>query len=132
MTLTEKLNKWLKDNDFDVSVVEDTEFYVDLTLNEIHFAVTPTPLDNEFRKFCCEMFPQMENVDIFTLSFFHELGHIMTENEWTDNEWKKYEKFTDKDFDFANYFCNPIEYRATEWGCEYIAENIDVIRVFGV
>lgn len=131
--LDEYLNTWLYEHDFDAVVELDTDFSVDLNSNTIYYAlVVPQALDEDFIKVCRRLHNNLLNADTFLLSFFHELGHIETEDEWTEADWDAYNKFTatvDTN-DAMTYFTHPIELAATKWGCDYIMSHIDEIKEF--
>lgn len=79
--------------------------------------------------------------DPFLSSFFHELGHIMTANNFTDDDWDNYfddvydiedniyEGITEEECKELNfrYFDLPMEKAATEWACKYMRENADKV-----
>lgn len=68
------------------------------------------------------------DIDIFTFSLFHEIGHSQTDAWWSDTELKKYVEEVAKcngDTYEGNqrYFEIPQEKVATDWAIEYIIAN---------
>ena len=131
--ISQYLTNWLIAHDFDAVAEFGSDFQCDTSSNTIYWTVVvPNDLDELFIKVCQECQPEIINADTFLLSFFHELGHIETENEWTDREWKNYYKFveTPDDHTVEQYFHHPVEISATRWGCEYIVNHIEEITEF--
>lgn len=133
----EKMNKfftnWLNEHDFDLVAEFSNDFSIDLSSNILYYScLIPNDLDKIFFEEIQKDFPEFVNCDIFTLSFFHEIGHFETEWMWNDREWKKYHKFieTEKGKIPVNYFRHPVEWEATKWGCEYILDNREEIVNF--
>lgn len=119
--LNEFFTEWLHSHDFDIDAEMDNEFSIDLGRNVLHYA--PYYDEDNAKVFFEEVqkdFPEIVECDDAILSFFHEIGHAETECEWEDEDWKEYDEFVKKCQDNREYFRHPIEWRATEWGCEYI------------
>ena len=128
------LTNWLVAHDFDATAELGTDFEVDLTSNRIFYSlVVCEEMDVDFRQVCVGIRPELEDCDSFYLSFFHEIGHIETESDWTEKEWKRYRNFVERSTSldkYSEYFYQPIEYAATCWGCDYIATHRDEIADF--
>lgn len=126
------LNSWLKKNHFDCSVEFDTDFSFDCMNDIIHYSIVVVQEhDKLFLEVCKKVCPEIIESDNFILSFFHELGHYMTQDEFSEKEWEKYDKFCDKissiesptQKDYFRYYNHKIEIAATEWGCNYIVNH---------
>ena len=68
------------------------------------------------------------DIDIFTFSLFHEIGHSQTDAWWTEKELNKYPKEVAKCNGNTyegnqRYFEIPQEKVATDWAIEYIIAN---------
>lgn len=128
------LTNWLIAHNFDATAELGMDFEVNLATNRIFYAlVVSEEADEIFTRVCAEIHAELADCDSFYLSFFHEIGHIETENEWTDKEWKKYRNFVERSTSLNNYeeyFYNPIEYAATCWGCDYIVNHREEIEDF--
>ena len=72
-------------------------------------------------------------IDIFLLSFLHELGHHETLDEIDDDD-EEYSRLikenlnSDNDDNCKIYFALPNEKMATEWAINYINNNTDAIK----
>ena len=131
----EKLNQffteWLQAHDFDCVAELGTDFNFWGDSNIIHYAlVVPNTHDMEFVKLCQEYRPEIINCDNFLLSFFHEVGHFVTENDFSEKEWNYYYRHIVGCGDFLKYYKYPIEWEATKWACDYIVENEKEIASF--
>lgn len=129
------ISDWLQRNDFDLVAEMGEAYEIDLGSNTLYF----TPLyDNETNKIFMEEivkdFPQFAKHDmsiVDLIGFFHEVGHYETEDEWDEEDWEGFtawkmsEEVTDR-----SYFRHPIEWRATEWACNYILENWEKVTKF--
>lgn len=135
-TLEWWLTKWLKNHGFpDVKARAAADFQYDNYEETIYFALAvPDEHDKKFIKFCQDHFSFPYDCDNFILSFFHELGHYVTWDDWDDDAWIRY--FDSKDNLIANdapiedYFALPIEFWATCWGCVYIKSHAQEIEEF--
>ena len=126
------LTQWCENHDFDVVCVMGTDYQIDLGGNVLFYApFYSEQTETIFREEIVKDFPQFANCDLSMntiIAFFHEIGHAETENEWTDKEWKKFEKWREReDITDREYFRHPIEWRATEWACNYILEHTEEV-----
>lgn len=127
------LNNWLKENDFECCALFDVDFSFDCTNDIIYYSlIVPGDHDELFLKVCQEYKPEIGNCDNFILSFFHELGHYMTQDIFSEKEWEDYYSYfaPDNDSDdsyYLRYYKSPIEYEATMWACDYIVSNSDKV-----
>lgn len=123
--------KWLADHNFDAVAELGTDFAVDLTSNTIYYSVVEIADTAErFVNFCKSLEPDLLEVDPFIVSFFHELGHIETEDFWDTKDWEHYDKRLEKPITDYVYFNLPIEKEATKWGCNYIVNNVEEMVKF--
>lgn len=129
--LNQFFTKWLADHDFDAVAELGTDFSVDLSSNTIYYSVVEiADTADRFVNFCKSLEPDLVEVDPFIVSFFHELGHIETEDYWDTKDWERYDKFVEITKDDYTYFNFPIEREATKWGCDYIVNNVEEIVEF--
>lgn len=124
------LNGWFERHDFDVVAQMGSDFSINLGDNTLYY----TPFYNEdteiiFREEILKDFPEFSNCDISVnvlIALFHEVGHYETENEWEDKDWERFYAWRERpDITEREYFRHPIEWRATEWACEYILEHAE-------
>ena len=139
------LNQWLKEHEFECTVQFDSDFSFDTMNDIIHYSFIVCDLhDKLFEEVCKQCNPDIVDVDNFVLSFFHELGHFNTLHIFNDNEWDQYdhlkdvleEKLKDNCDEkkekklYKEYYTNPIELEATQWGCDYIVSHSDEVKKF--
>ena len=90
--------------------------------------------DMEYKHFLFEEF-NMKVENMFFFSFMHELGHIVTLDEFRANEPKKYKKSRKHEkkiekrgqIEKYEYFKLPHEYMATKWAVDTIKNNPETI-----
>ena len=139
------LNSCLKEQCFECTVQFDSDFSFDFVNDVIHYSFIVCDLhDKLFEEVCKSCNPDIVNVDNFVLSFFHELGHFNTLHIFNEKEWKNYEKLNEvlnsklkdnKDENlekklYKQYYTDPIELEATQWGCDYIVSHSDEVEKF--
>lgn len=127
------LNQWLADHDFDAICAMDTDFWVDLSCNIIHYSIYAAEEDisETYMEEVAKDFPELAYTDDMLLAFFHEVGHIETEDEWTEEEWEACAKWKEQECVSAvDYFRYPTEWRATEWACKYILAHHEEVGNF--
>ena len=132
-TLNNYLNSYLYDNGFDAVCVMDTDFWVDLSCNIIHYSIftDEEEITETYMEEISKDFPELACADDAMLAFFHEIGHIETEDEWTDEEWEACVKWKEQDCaSHKEYFRYPTEWRATEWACNYILAHKNEVLNF--
>lgn len=133
------LNKWLKQHGFDCTVMYGLDFGYDFINDIIIYSfVVPQKHDKLFLEICQGIEPRLKTCDNFILSFFHELGHYMTDDDTSDKQNEKYlaliEKLNNKEKltlrDYKKYYLNDVELAATTWACQYIVKNQDDVKDF--
>jgi hypothetical protein len=141
----ERLNKVLEDglkklgfDGYTVEVGTDFAYYYD-TATITYALVAPTRMDTLFRGLYNEL-GIMYNVDLFILSFFHELGHGETINDISETlylysqkrkaiiENHTEEEATDELI--REYQTLPDEIAATAWACDFINNNARAVKEF--
>lgn len=123
--ITDILNDFLEP--FDCTAAPDTDFAYYTASNTISYALTFADChEKTFMNFVHNLFP-LVHANIFLWSFFHELGHHETEDDFEDREWKKYRKDITKCTTDEEYYNLPIEYAATYWAGEYLTNHIDEV-----
>lgn len=129
--MTTCLKRWLKDNGFeDIRVREDVEFFANITEEIVYYAFCEDDeADKMFYRFGQEEGLVMD-CGSFVLSFFHEIGHIMTDDLLSERVLNKCEKAKEKieqieDYVQANklYFALDDEITATRWAIDYINDH---------
>lgn len=125
----EKINKILNDflEPFDCDAVFSGDFCYWTTENRIGVALFVVDSSAKaFIKNAEERFPDIK-ADVFLWSFFHELGHHETEDDFEQNEWDYYRDCIEREISDEEYFNLPQEYEATQWAGEYMMENAAVV-----
>lgn len=143
--LNKFLNTWLSAHEFECTVEFDNDFSFDSVNDIIHYSFVLCDLhDSLFKEVCVECNGGVADCGNFVLSFFHELGHFNTLHIFTDSEWERYENqrtaiekslIGNKDENtekilYKQYYKNPIELEATQWGCDYIVSHYDEVQEF--
>ena len=137
--LTRELNKYVKET-FGVTCRFGKEFQALPTDKIVDYAILiPVWMQDTFFADVHDRFPDIEVTD-FTWLLFHEIGHCMTDDMWTqedENYFKKQRKLLNKeplanDVELKNeiYHTMPDEYFATRWAANYIREHEDEIYEF--
>jgi hypothetical protein len=116
---------------FDCDVMLDTDFYCILTSNRIAYSLVVSKASStSFMNRVQRLYPDI-NADEFLWSFLHEIGHIETYEDMTEEEIretmgvKDCENITDEE-----YYELLDEYLATEWAANYMRENQEQIAKF--
>lgn len=135
--LNKYLNSWLEEHGFECTVEFDLDFTYDQLNNIIHYTlIVPLDHDEMFMKVCQEYREELIDVDCFLLSFFHEIGHWVTEDMWSPEEWDEYDKYVESlpspmtDENFNDYYHYPIEWEATRWACDFMVNNEQLVKNF--
>ena len=91
--------------------------------------------DKLFLCLCKQYKPKIVECDNFIISFLHELGHCMANDNYSIDEWYEYNEFVRQfedsnptAIDYINYYRNDIEYSATKWACDFIVNNKDKVN----
>lgn len=127
------LNQWLSDHNFEAICMADNNFWVDLSCNIIHYSIyaDEEEIIEIYMEEVSKDFPELAQADVEMLSFFHELGHIETEDEWDEEDWEACENWKENNCaSHREYFRYPTEWRATEWACEYILSHKEEVGIF--
>lgn len=137
--LTRELNKYTEEK-FGVTCRFGHQFQALPTDKIVYYAIMiGVEMQEIFFNDVHNRFPDIEVTD-FTWLLFHEIGHCMTDDMWTQEDedyFRKQRKLFKKDFftneyELANEFYHtmPDEYFATKWASEYIRENPEEIEEF--
>jgi len=132
-TMTTCLKRWLKDNGFEgIKVREDVEFFANISEEIVYYAFCEDDeADKMFYQFGKEEGLIMD-CGSFILSFFHEIGHIMTDDLLSEKvldrcqrEKDKIDEMAESDYIKANkkYFALDDEITATRWAIDYINDH---------
>lgn len=124
--VTDALSAFVRtfDEEYSVELGSDFEAVDD---EKIVYAIAM--MDEEARSFAenfVSRFPACAVFDIFTLSFFHELGHLETAWDMVDDvaQRNKLRKMTDKKKACALYYRLHNERIATDWAGEYLTAHL--------
>ena len=133
------MNNYLRK--FGLKTFLDTDFSAYMEDKEIGYALIVTDASDKYFIPFCESIDKDVKADAFLLSMFHEIGHHMTWDDFSDAQidkgWAAKEiieqiiKETDDKEVIArenyNYFNLPEERAATEWGINYIKTHADEV-----
>ena len=133
------LNNFLEQFDCKSELDTDFAYYYSKSLITYSFVVTERD-ERNYLNFIRTLAPNI-NVDIFLISFLHELGHHMTideieedeelfcqdEKEIISTELSLCENDYEIDKVYNRYFTLPDEYAATKWAIDYIYNNKDIV-----
>ena len=133
------VNNWLSQNGFECKCVFDNDFFYDVEHEVLHVGlITTESADKYFKEYLMKLGLKNTSCDTFLLSFFHELGHYMTQDDLYDSDWKKAIKIdeylnskkehTKKDF-FKYFSCN-VEKFASIWAIDFIESNEELVKDF--
>jgi len=137
--LTKELNKYVKET-FGVTCRFGHEFQALPTDKIVYYAIViPVWMQDTFFADVHNRFPDIEVTD-FTWLLFHEIGHCMTDEMWTQEEenfFARQRKLLNRepladDIELKNeiYHTFPDEYFATRWAATYIREHEDEVYEF--
>ena len=123
--INEIFNEWLEDNGFDARINGlHNDFFWDSYEDTIAYSfVVAEKFDRAFQKVCIDLGLGYD-IDIFWLSFFHELGHSETYHLVDESAF-----LIDADLLGDDYYYHPREIIATEWAVNYINNNIDKVKL---
>lgn len=84
---------------------------------------------DSFVEFCIHINPYIK-ADIFLLCFFHEIGHIKTQQcaELYESASKVMKNYAKRDKFY--YYMAPVERMATEWGLDYMENHWGEVAEF--
>lgn len=127
------LTEWCQRHDFDVVCEMGTDFQIDLGDNTLFYSpFYAVDTEQIYREEIIKDFPQFAEHDLMfnsVIAFFHEIEHAETENEWDEEDWEGFNAWKESDEPTVReYFRHPIEWRATEWACEYILQNKEEVN----
>lgn len=133
--LSRFIAKWCEENGFYVSIRYGADFAYYYRNDIVRYSFVTCKLQDELMKEFWALNGLEYNCDIFLMSLLHEIGHYMTEDEWSAEESNNFTEMK-KDLDgntregnFA-YWNVPDEYRATEWAIDFINNNPEKCKVF--
>lgn len=132
------INKWLKANGFEITAMEDNEFYADVCDCVVYYAHKEA--DEIDRLFYSVGKAEGMKVDcgIEVFSFLHEVGHIETDCDIEEDEWEEIEgekaeleeiSLTDEIEANKRYFYILDEITATRWAIDYINTHEKEIEI---
>ena len=128
----DELNKVLNDFlvDFECTAYADTDFYCVTATNEIAYALVVTEsCSKSFMKRVEKLYPDV-HADEFLWSFLHEVGHVETVDELTEEEEKYCMYQKEQHPTNEEYYELLDEYLATEWAANYMRKNATDIKDF--
>lgn len=128
----EKLNKTLNTfaEQFECTVAPDTDFFCYLAENKITYALAVSEKSNRaFMSRVRRLYPDIK-ADVFLWSFLHEIGHIETADDLTDNEWQEVLAAKNCELSHEEYFELLDEYLATDWAANYMRKHEKEVAKF--
>lgn len=127
--LEEYLQDFLKKYDVDCDLLLGNDFAYLPVSNTIAYSLLVSDSSSKsFLSFTKELFPEI-NADIFLWSFFHEVGHYETTDEFDDKEYEEYYFFINQEGLDDNFYYNlPIERAATIWAGEFMKNNAAEVK----
>ena len=122
--INEAFDNWLEKHGFDARIRGlEEDFYWGSDTDTIAYGfVHSEQVIEDFTSVCNDIGLKYE-IDIFWLSFFHELGHSMTYHFVTDDEAWEAEFMSGMEY----YYCKR-EIIATEWAVDFINQHIDLVK----
>ena len=123
--INEIFDEWLENNGFDARIAglePDFGWYMSSDTIAYSFVVAEK-FDKAFQRVCEDLGLNYE-IDIFWLSFFHELGHSETYHCIDETAF-----LIDADLLGDDYYYHPREIIATEWAVDYINTHIDKVKM---
>ena len=121
--INKAFDTWLEKHGFEARIRGlENDFYWGLDTDTISYSFVHTERFIEDFTEVCNGLGLAYDIDIFWLSFFHELGHSMTYQFVDDDEVDEAESATG----IAYYYCTR-ELIATEWAVKFINEHIDLV-----
>lgn len=124
--ITAELEKFVKTFDEEYSVALNSDFQSDSIEMRVYYTFAMIDKSAKaFRANFVQRFPACADFDVFTLSFFHELGHL--EMDWASIDDAN-ERNTIKDDE--TYFALYNETIATDWAGEYLTEHHDEMKLW--
>lgn len=103
-----------------------TDFEVNLDTKIVYWSLLyPEKSGQSFYDNFCSRFPIVKTLSIFTLSLFHEIGHIETEDEMIDDTDIRNTHLSAEEY--FNLFNEKI---ATDWAGNFIENNFARVEKF--
>ena len=133
------LEDWLDEHlDLDLTCRVDTDFYHYHNDEDDECGIAWSLFQNEAEEQRFKIFIKEElAVDVdrchpWLLSFFHEVGHEMTMDDFSDAELEQDRNQRNaieasEDPDYFAYFNLPLEKAATKWAVDFIIHNQDLV-----
>lgn len=136
--LTKTINDWTCKN-FGIKTKLGEDFQAVVEKNTIYYAlVVCEEANNTFLEDVAVRFPQIK-ADYFLWCLMHEIGHCMTDDEWTEEEQERFamqiEMMKSPDCPDTKeksywYYSIPNEFFATRWAGEYMTAHPKKIAKF--
>lgn len=123
------LNQFCKNNDFDVEVKMDTDFWADVNRNIVYFSVLEMPESrDEFMESLRRWHP-IVTMDCCVWSFLHEVFHIETIDDFDEEDWKynenQKELIENGQLSKLEYYNLPLEVAATRGAVEWVNTHLE-------
>ena len=134
--ITKAINEWTMKN-FGIRTNLGTDFGALPTKNEIYYTLVVGTQDAEtFMEDVSTRFPDLK-ADYFLWCLMHEIGHCMTDDEWTEDEQNRFDEQLKRMTEIENtreksfwYYSMPNEFFATRWAGEYMEVHPKKIKKF--
>lgn len=134
--VTRALNAMVRTIDEEYTCHLGSDFHVSMVTDKISWTFAQdAELAGWFRDDFISRYPVCADFDVFTLSLFHEVGHL--ENEWKIIKDDLAQRraihelaATDKKAANKKYFALYSERVATDWAGEYLTEHHDEMKIW--
>lgn len=129
--LNNVLNNFLAGFDIDCTAELGTDFAYFYTKSIAQYALVVSDNSNErFMNFVHSLAPEL-SIDVFLISWLHEVGHHLTLDDIEDDE-AAYSRDVKETLgssaeDYITYFNLPDEIAATTWAINFIKNNADAV-----
>ncbi len=116
---------------FGVTAMFDTEFEAFCDEKKVGYTLIGTSESNgNFIEDAVKRYPEV-NADIFLWALMHEIGHCLTDYQWTEAEkeyfWMQKDAISESevDWEYMNtwYHAIPDEFAATQWAGEFMRNH---------
>lgn len=132
--LNDFMNKWFAENGFEITfeIGSDFGYYPTSKIIDWSLAVVDDGMEG-LDRIAKAIIPNIDYLDNFILSIFHEIGHHETIKSLSMTDYSKSQRakkrISQNKTRKGKYYSLPDEYKATEWAVNYIYNNYDKVQV---
>lgn len=132
---TKNIRHWLGKNNFECTINLGNDFYYNPTNERIVISRNYISTNDYDFIVCLRKLGLLYDFDCITLSVLHELGHFMTENNFTDTQWDKDSekkeklstKYSGSKLNFIYWSCIT-EKVANLWLVDFVNNNKELVE----